>query len=114
MSDRSKHILGLPPEQEAIRAKCFHATGTFVEFSKEEIEQSIPARFDKVVQTHPHRLAVKSKEHSLTYEALNRTANRIAHAILEKRGQGSDRVALMLERGIDVIAAILGVLKAGK
>jgi len=32
----------LSPEQQAIRAKCFHSSGTIVEFMKEEVEQSIP------------------------------------------------------------------------
>ena len=26
-------------EQQAVKAKCFHASGTFMEFSKEEVEQ---------------------------------------------------------------------------
>ena len=32
MSDLSKFTPKLPPEQQAIRANCFHPTGTFVEF----------------------------------------------------------------------------------
>ena len=32
----------LPPEQEAIRAKCFHASGTFVEFPIEDVETIDP------------------------------------------------------------------------
>lgn len=38
-----------PPEQEAIQAKCFHPSGTFVEFPTEEVEQSIPERFEKLL-----------------------------------------------------------------
>jgi hypothetical protein len=45
MSDYPKYLLKLPPEQQAIRDKCFHPTGAFVEFKKEGIEQSIPERF---------------------------------------------------------------------
>jgi hypothetical protein len=41
MTDNSKIRGDLPPEQEAIRAKCFHPTGAFVEFKPEEIEQTI-------------------------------------------------------------------------
>ena len=104
----------LPPEQETIRAKCFHPSGTFVEFPKEEIEQSIPERFEKIVRMYPDRLAVKDKDRSLTYAELNKAANRIAHAILEKRGPGSEPVALLFEHGIDAIAGIFGVLKAAK
>ena len=37
MSTLLRNKPDLPPEQQAIRAKCFHPTGTFVEFNEEEI-----------------------------------------------------------------------------
>jgi amino acid adenylation domain-containing protein len=114
MSELSASLSKLPPEQEAIRAKCFHPSGTFVEFSKEDVETSIPARFEKIVLRHPDRLAVKVGKRALTYDDLNRAANRIARTILALTGQGSEPIALLFEHGIDVIATILGVLKAGK
>jgi len=104
----------LPPEQEAIRAKCFHPTGTFVEFKKEEVEQSIPERFEKVVQLYPSRLAVEAGNRSLTYDELNKIANRVAQAILDQSGERAEPIALLLEHDAPMIAAILGVLKAGK
>jgi len=104
----------LPREQEAIRAKCFHPTGMFVEFKKEEIEQSIPERFEKIVRLYPDRLAVKMGERALTYDQLNHLANQIARTILARRGEGSEPIAILLEHGIDVIAAMIGVVKAGK
>jgi amino acid adenylation domain-containing protein len=104
----------LPPEQEAIRAKCFHPRGQFVEFPIEDVATSIPARFEKIVQMHSARLAVKMGARSLTYDELNRYANRIARAILEKRGFGSEPIALFFEKSIELVAAIFGVLKTGK
>ena len=104
----------LPPEQQAIRAKCFHPTGIFVEFKQEEIEQSIPERFEKIVRQHPKRIAVKTHHHSLTYDELNKAANRIARAILARVGEGQEPVALLFEHGAPIVAAILGILKAGK
>jgi two-component system phosphate regulon sensor histidine kinase PhoR len=74
MSEASKPQLTLPPEQQAIRDKCFHPTGSFVEFKKQEIEQSIPKRFEKIVRAYPYRLAIETKTQSLTYEALNHMA----------------------------------------
>jgi acyl-CoA synthetase (AMP-forming)/AMP-acid ligase II len=62
----------------------------------------------------PNRLAVKAGERCFTYDELNRKANRIARAILERRGPGSELIALQFEHGIDVVAAIFGALKAGK
>jgi len=114
MKDNSISVTHLPPEQEAIRAKCFHPTGTFVEFTKEEIEQSIPERFEKIVAKYPDRIAVKTQNQTFTYDALNRVANRIAGAILERLGEGEEPVALLFEHGALIIAAILGILKAGK
>ena len=80
----------------------------------EEVETSIPARFEKIVRMYPERLAVKDKNRSLTYDQLNRAANRVAHAILAERGVSNEAVPLLFEHGIDMLPAILGILKAGK
>src|SRR6266498_5346514 len=100
--------------QQAIRAKCFHPSGLFVEFQKEAIEQSIPDRFEQMVRRYPERLAVSTENHILTYAELNASANRVARAILAKRGEGEEPIALLLENDVPMIASILGVLKAGK
>ena len=114
MSDPSTDRPVIPQQQQAIRDKCFHPTGTFIEFRKEEIEQSIPDRFEEQVRRYPDRLAIKTRTLELTYDELNKAANRVAHAILAQRGMGQEPVGLLLENGITFIAAILGVLKAGK
>jgi len=114
MSDFILQARRLPYEQEAIRAKCFHPTGAFVEFKKEEIEQSIPRRFEQIVRFHPNRLAVKGSGEELTFGQLNDAANRIAHTILRERGEKSEPIALLCEQGVSAIVSILGLLKAGK
>jgi amino acid adenylation domain-containing protein len=86
----------------------------FVQFGTEEIEQSIPDRFEQQVAKYPERIAVKTRNHVLTYDELNKTANRMARAILAQREKEDEPIALLLEHGADAIAAILGVLKAGK
>jgi amino acid adenylation domain-containing protein len=85
-----------------------------VEFTEEEIRQSIPARFERVAQHGPDRLAIKMGDRRLTYGELNRHANRIACAIKDKLGSEVEPIALLFEHGIDAVAAILGALKAGK
>ncbi len=104
----------LPTDQERIRAKCFHPTGKFVPFEREAIEQSIQARFEEMVLRYPDRLAVKLDRQALTYEELNLQANRIAHEILTRRGEGQEPVVLLMDHGIQMIVAIIGALKAGK
>jgi len=114
MPTSSSVVVGLPPEQQALRARCFHPTEPFIEFSREEIEQSIPDRFEDQVRKHSLRLAIKTKDKELTYDELNRAANRMAHAILAGRGERQEQVALLCRQGVVAIAATLGVLKAGK
>ncbi|MGH8069437.1 MAG: non-ribosomal peptide synthetase [Candidatus Entotheonellia bacterium] len=89
-------------------------TAPFVPLTTAMLEQSIPARFEQQVEIYADRLAVKTRSDTLTYAALNHAANRIAHAILAQRGTGEEPIALLLEQGAQLIAAILGVLKAGK
>ena len=62
MSDSLKYSVSLPPDQQVIRDKCFHPSGTFVEFPIEDVENSIPARFEKIVQKYPEYTAIKTGE----------------------------------------------------
>jgi amino acid adenylation domain-containing protein/non-ribosomal peptide synthase protein (TIGR01720 family)/FkbM family methyltransferase len=89
-------------------------TDRFRPFEEEEVEQSVPARFEQQVRRFPDQLAIKSQRQELTYRELNAAANRVAHAILAQRGEGEEPVALFLEHGAPVLVAILGTLKAGK
>jgi amino acid adenylation domain-containing protein len=114
MNHSSKARFEPPPQQEGIRAGRFHRSGTFVAFTKEDLEQSIPARFEKIVRQFPNRVAIKTKNETLTYNELNQTANRLVGAIRARCGAQQEPIALLLEHGADIIAAILGVLKAGK
>ena len=104
----------LPPEQEAIRAKCFHPSGTFVEFPKEDVETSIPARFEKIVREHPNRIAVKMGDLIVHYDELNMMANRVAGKLLRDFSTHSGPVGILLDNGPDLFATIMGVLKSGR
>ncbi|MFU7071533.1 AMP-binding protein, partial [Pseudomonas aeruginosa] len=49
----------------------------------------------------------------LDYAELNRRANRLAHALIE-RGVGADRlVGVAMERSIEMVVALMAILKAG-
>jgi amino acid adenylation domain-containing protein len=108
------HDLLLAEPQGALRARCFHPTGTFVAFPQADIAQSIVARFEQQVCTFPERLAVKTREQQLTYRALNQAANDVAHALLEQCGAGQEPIALLFPKSVPLVVALLGVLKAGK
>ena len=85
----------------------------FVPFEKEEIEQSVPERFEKQVLKYPNRVAVKTVNNQLTYTGFNQVANRLARAILQQESGANDPVALLFEHDTSAIVAIFGALKAG-
>ncbi|QXI14254.1 non-ribosomal peptide synthase/polyketide synthase [Pseudomonas zeae] len=77
------------------------------------VEQPVQSLFEAQVRRQPDAIAVQSGEHSLTYRELNARANRLAHHLREQ-GVGPDaRVALCVERGLDLVVGLLGILKAG-
>lgn len=88
-------------------------TPLFREFTLEEIEASIPDRFEQQVVKRPRQTAVRSSDETLSYSELNSWANRIARTILEVIGPGENRIALLLSSGASMIATVLGTLKAG-
>ena len=85
----------------------------FAEWAKTDVEQSIPARFEEQVIRHGTRQAVCGESGILTYDELNRQANCIARAILDRSSGAANGVALYLAHDIMIPAAALGVLKAG-
>lgn len=85
----------------------------FAPFARVAIEQSITQRFAEQVIKGAERLAVKVGSSCLTYAELDQQSNRVAHAILA-RGLRPEPVAVVVDQGLSVIPAILGVLKAGR
>ncbi len=81
--------------------------------AKSEIEQSIPDRFAQQVERYPDCTAVVAGDVRLSYAELNAAANRVAHVLLARGVQAGEAVALLFEQGAPLVAAILGVLKAG-
>ncbi|WP_158625670.1 non-ribosomal peptide synthetase [Corallococcus carmarthensis] len=69
--------------------------------------------FEAQARRTPGAVAVQFQGQSLTYAQLDARANQLAHA-LRRRGVGPEaRVALSVERSLDVAVGLLGILKAG-
>ena len=87
--------------------------------SQEPIEQSGGSRqfihqlIEAKTEENPDALALVFESESLSYESLNARANQLAHYLVEQGVKPNDIVGVYLERSIDMMLAILGVLKAG-
>ncbi|WP_270166354.1 non-ribosomal peptide synthetase [Paenibacillus sp. SYP-B4298] len=69
--------------------------------------------FEEQAAHNPEKCAVQGNGHSWSYRELNEKANCIAHALL-KRGVGPEvPVGIMLERTPELLAGVLGIMKAG-
>ena len=86
----------------------------FILFAEEAVEQSLPSRFEEQVHKFPTHLAIKTRSTLLTYRELNQAANRFARAILQRCGRGPHPVACLFSDDALWVAAVLGILKAGK
>jgi amino acid adenylation domain-containing protein len=65
------------------------------------------------VAADPHAIAVVFDDLELTYADLNAAANRVAHALRSRGVVPGDLVGLCLDPGLDLVAALLGVVKSG-
>lgn len=71
------------------------------------------AMFAERARTHPEAPAVEHEGRTLSYGELNARANRLAHHLRALGVGREDLVGVCLERTPDMVAALLGVLKAG-
>jgi non-ribosomal peptide synthetase component F len=114
MSHTNESMPEPPLPKQGVTSRRVHPTNPFTRIAIHEVEQSVPQRFEEQVSRYPEHLAVKTREQAWTYAELNREANRLARAILAQRGDGEEPIAILLDQGAPAIAAIFGVLKAGK
>jgi amino acid adenylation domain-containing protein len=74
---------------------------------------SVQERFAHVVARTPNAIAVSSPAQTLTYAELDERANRIARRLIGLGVRPEDPVMVLQERSVDMVASILGIVKAG-
>ncbi|EME85211.1 uncharacterized protein MYCFIDRAFT_135309 [Pseudocercospora fijiensis CIRAD86] len=71
-------------------------------------------RFEQHAVNTPEAIAIDwQAETQLSYAELDRRANILAHHLIQTGARVGDRIPLMLDKSIDTMVAILGVMKAG-
>src|SRR5690606_19212585 len=69
--------------------------------------------FDQRAAQSPDAIAIRCGEQQLSYSELQHRSNQLAHYLIAHGVQPGDNVALVLDRNLHLMTAILGVLKAG-
>ncbi len=99
----------LPEAERALVLHGWNATGA--DYPR---DATIHGLFEAQADRTPHAPAVIPRDgEPLTYAELETRANRLAHHLAALGVVPDDRVGLCLERGPEMMAAVLGILKAG-
>ena len=76
-------------------------------------QKALQQLFEEQAKRDPNAQALVFEENQLTYQELNAKANQVAH-FLNNQGIGRGKiVGLMVERSLDMIVGMMGILKAG-
>jgi amino acid adenylation domain-containing protein len=76
-------------------------------------EQRLDALLAASAARHPERIAVLDGARSVTYRELDAAANRLAQTLRRRGVRAGDRVGIALEKSIEAVTAIHGILRAG-
>jgi amino acid adenylation domain-containing protein len=107
--DQSIDQLPMLPPQER-QQLLYDWNDTAVVFTTDRYVHQL---FEAEAMRTPDATALVFEDQQLSYSELNRQANRLAHYLREIGVRPNDRVALCVERGFEMIVALLAVLKAG-
>lgn len=69
--------------------------------------------FAEHARQHPEAVALVNGDARLTYGMLNRQSNRVAAALRKSGVQTENRVGIAIDRSMEMIVCMLGILKAG-
>src|SRR5262249_37879248 len=98
------------PGQEERRQVLVEWNRTEAEYARDRcVHQLLEAQAERT----PDRVAVAFDDHSFTYRELNARANQLAHALGKMGVAPGQRVGVFIERSLEMMVALVGVLKAG-
>ncbi|MCK4120516.1 amino acid adenylation domain-containing protein [Ralstonia nicotianae] len=75
--------------------------------------KTVPQLFEAHAARDPNRVALVFQGSSVTYGELNSRANRLASYLTRNGSRKGEFIAICLDRSIEMIVALLGILKAG-
>ncbi|VVS94553.1 non-ribosomal peptide synthetase [Desulfoluna spongiiphila] len=99
-------VVALPEEQQRIRAEVNSTRRVWP-------GQMLHGPFEARARTTPQRTAVISATRSLTYGELDGYGHAIAGELMARGARPNTLVAVVMERGWEQVAGVLGILKSG-
>jgi amino acid adenylation domain-containing protein len=82
-------------------------------FASMDGAETLSSLFDDVCARFPERVAVTFGGESMTYAELQMAAGRVANSLSSLNLQGNHLVAIYMERSMEMVVAMLGVIKSG-
>ncbi|GAA0372815.1 non-ribosomal peptide synthase/polyketide synthase [Bacillus horti] len=98
----------LRTEKQVQLASDFNQTQ--VDYPKEKTIQQL---FEEQAERRPDQIALVSQGRKMTYFELNEKANQIAYQLIQQGVEKEEKIGLVAERSIEMIAGAIGILKAG-
>jgi amino acid adenylation domain-containing protein len=108
MSTPALSLAVLPEDERRRVIEAFNATRT--DYPR---PSTIHRLFEEQVERTPNALAVQDDERALTYREINAKANRLARYLRSKGVGAQALVAICVERGVELVVGLLGIMKAG-
>uniref|UniRef100_UPI0030EB9C2C amino acid adenylation domain-containing protein n=1 Tax=Ascidiimonas meishanensis TaxID=3128903 RepID=UPI0030EB9C2C len=103
-----KDIAILPLEETYQLLNTFNDTA--VDYLK---DKTLVDLFQEQVQKTPENIAVVFQDIQVSYKELDQQSNQLARYLLKNQVKQEDLIAICLERSLEMIVGILGILKAG-
>jgi amino acid adenylation domain-containing protein len=76
-------------------------------------DKCVHQHFEEQVERTPDAIAVTFEDKQLTYRELNKRANQLAHCLIERDVGPEIVVGICVERSLELVIGILGILKSG-
>lgn len=76
-------------------------------------DKDLVSLFEEQAKLHAREIAVECEGEWITYEELNKRANQLARHLRARGVRAESAIAIKLERSIDLVIALLAVMKSG-
>ncbi|MFI4982654.1 MAG: AMP-binding protein, partial [Nevskiales bacterium] len=106
---RPMHELSLLGSEERLQVLEYF-NETQIDFPQDLLVHQM---FERQAREHPDSIAVEYEGERLSYRQLNQRANQLAHRLIDQGVVPDSLVAICVDRGIEMVVAVIGVLKAG-